>query len=402
MKTINFKNRIFQVIALLILFFTATLSAQPPAQGPPPANDPYQGIGVGIITGLLTFSIQETVDSANAKITRESKETGVKAKLSFTHKVFKPGMSVTTYTDRPNQNVVRIAYMIEYNVTDISYKSIPYFSRKINQSIDVIVSCKDWFTNNGAVNIAADIQKPYLDNASFGEQALNFFIGNTLLDFVSSKIRQTLPNAFKTSNNWPNSTCNCLSVIPGDAPDYRFGEIKYALKKSFKPPIGTALNQVTVSLKSIKRLKARDESGNVLYAPNEDIQILFYANQTLRATSLTQIKEFEERALNVPNVVFSRPADNGNVVLIGNIEQSTNMTDSRYQVFNKSNNFGNGTQKMAIQKIYWSKPRRLPNGQMTKPIKMHVDAYELTVQINAPSPVVKAANEMKTVKKQNE
>ena len=399
---INFlKKQAFLLTLSFIILFSTTLSAQPPVQGPPPAPDPYQSIGVGIITLLLKGSIKQTVDSANAKISRESGSTDVKAKLSFTHKIFKPGMSVTTFTDRPNENVVRIAYMVEYNVTDISYKGIPYFSRKINQSITVFVSCKNWFTNNGAVNIAANIDKPFLDNASFSEQALNFFIGNTLLDFVSSKIRQTLPAAFKTSTNWPNSTCNCLSVKPGDPPQYESGEIKYALKKTIKPPIEIAFNQVTVALKSIKRLKARDESNGILYAPNEDIQISFYANQTLRVTSVTQIKEEEQRNLSVPNIVLPRPGSDGLVVLISNVEQSNFTKDSRFVVFNKSNNFGNGVQKLVIQKSYWRKPQKLPNGQMTKPIEVKVNAYELAIEINAPTPVVGSSKSPNAKKKSN-
>ena len=84
-----------------------------------------------------------------------------------------------------------------------------------------------------------------------------------IFSFVSIKIRQTLPAAFKTSTNWPNSTCNCLSLNPGDPPQYESGEIKYALKKTIKPPIEIAFNQVTVALKSIKRLKAHDESNGI-------------------------------------------------------------------------------------------------------------------------------------------
>lgn len=386
------KTNIFRQIALLSLFvlFTLALTAQPPAQGPPPPGDPYQSIGVGIITSLLKGAIQQTVDSTNARIERQSESTGVKARLSFTYKIFKPGMSVTTFQDRPNQNIVRIAYSVDFDVTNIRYHGIPYFSRKINQSIEVNVACKNWFTDNGVINIATKVDKPFLDNASFAEQALNFFIGNTLLNLVDSKMRQTLPDAFKTSTNWPNSTCNCLSVDSGSAPHYEFGEVKFALKKGFKPPIGTAFDQATVTLKSIKRLAARDNTGNALYTPMEDIQILFYANQTLRVANLTQMKEGEERPLNVQSIIFPRPAPNGLIVLIGNVEQqnSNNITDSRFAAFNKTVNYGHGVQKLIVQKSYWLKPQRLPNGQMTKPLEVKVNAYEFTVQINAPVPVV--------------
>lgn len=390
MKTNIFVKILLTAFFFLLLFSSPTLYAQPPAQGPPPTPTTYQSIGVGILTALLKSGIQETLDSTNARIQRQSDETGVKAKLSFTYKIFKPGMSVTTMKDRPNQNFVRIAYSIEYNVTDIKYHGIPYFSRKINQSIEIHATCQNWFTDDGRVKITTKLDKPYLDDASFAEQALNFFIGNTLLNLVDSKLHQTLPNAFNTSTNLPNSTCNCLGVESGSPPDYSYGEVKYFLKKTFKPPLETAYKQVNVTLKSIKRLPARDDSGTSLYAPLEDIQVILYANQTLRATNLTQIKDGEERSINQPVIILTRPADDAMLVLIGNIEQSSGIMDSRFATFNKSGNFGHGVQKLIIQKTYWTKPRRLPNGQMTKPFENRVDAYEMTIQINAPLPVVNA------------
>lgn len=385
----NISRQLFGLLLLLNTLLMQTLLAQPPAQGPPPPTAPIIELGTFIIINTVENSIQTTVDSTNARIQRDKPTSDVNAKISFSYKVFKPSMSVTTLPDKPNQNVVRIAFMVTYDVTDIRYKGIPYFSRKINQSIEVITSCKDWFTNNGLLNVSANIDPPYLDNASFAEQALNFFIGNTLLNYVDSKIRNTLPGAMRTSSNIPTSPCNCLSVNSGtEAQRYTDGAILFALKKGPRPPIGggtTVFNNASVSLMKIKRLQARSFPGNaILYNEVEDIQFEFFANHTARVVSLTGFRENQEKTFNLPTIIFSKPKDDEMVVLIANIEQlplTSAKKDTRFAVFKKVNSFGNGTQKLIITKSFWTKPERLPGGGMSKPREVKVNAYELTVQV---------------------
>ena len=70
---------------------------------------------------------------------------------------------------------------------------------------------------------------------------------------------------------------------------------------------------------------------------------------------------------------------------IANVEQLTSFQrDTRFQVFTKETNFGNGTQTIMVQKTYWLPPQRLPDGRLTKPIEQRVDAYEITARINVP------------------
>lgn len=376
-------------LVLLFIFnsFLHPVIAQPPAQGPPPLpGTTTNELGNYIVIDLVKTTIQRNVDTINARIDRQSEASGVKANLGFTVKIFKPGMSVTTLKDQPNQNVVRFAFMIEYNVTGISYKGIPYFSRKINQSIDVIVSCKNWFAPPGNIHIAASIEKPFLDNAVFGEQVLDFFITKTLTDFVDNEIRQLLPDAFSTFINVKNTPCSCLGIESGDLPDYRNGSIKFAYKKRLIVDGGgttTGANSVTITLKSIKRLAARSIDGQILYTPLENIQIELYGNQTLRTASVNQINEGEERVLNIQEISIGRPADDGTVVLIANIAQLPAFTkDTRFVVFGINTNFGNGIQKLVIQKSYWEKSQGLPNDKKSKPVERKMNAYELTVQVN--------------------
>jgi hypothetical protein len=388
------KTKVLRWLFFLILFsnnlFSSLINAQPPAQGPP--LPPLPGVvtnelGNYIIIDLLKTTIQINVDTINAIINRQSETTKVKAHLSFTSKVFKPSMSATTLTDQPNQNVVRIPFMIEYTVSDISYNGIPYFSRKINQSIAVSVSCRNWFAPPGNIHITTTVEKPYLDNATFSEQAVNYFIGNLVSDFVDSKIRQILPGAFSTYSNAKNSPCSCLGIESGDAPDFRNGSIKYSYKKPFAGGGGgtsTGVNNVVITLKSIKRLPARSTDGQILYNPSENIQLELYGNNTLQTSMLDGFNEGEERLLNVPAIIVNRPANDGSVILIANITQLPAFTkDTRFSVLGINTNFGNGTHKLVIQKSYWEKAGGLPGGKVNKPVERKVNAYELTIQIDA-------------------
>jgi len=181
-----------------------------------------------------------------------------------------------------------------------------------------------------------------------------------------------------------------LSVNGGTEPQkYKDGAILFALKKPSTRPMGTgttAFNTATVSLLKIKRLTARAiGQTQPLYQEVEDIQLEFYANQTSRFVQINTIREGEERAINVQSFSFGKPKDDEMLVLIANIEQlplTSAKKDTRFNVYRKSNNFGNGTQKLFVTKSYWTKPQKLPGGGMSKPYEVKVNAYELTVQIN--------------------
>ncbi|MFN7118578.1 MAG: hypothetical protein ACK4TA_17400 [Saprospiraceae bacterium] len=394
MKTNTLKRHALLLFLLGTLMGTqAFAQPYPPAQGPPLPPTPASELGTFLLINNVEIALKTTVDSANARIKRDEPNTGVSARVSFSMETFQPGMSFTTYEDQPNQNVVRIAFIVKYHIDNIKYKGIPYFDRNINQSIQMFVACKDWFTNDGRLNVSANIEQPYLDNASFGEQVLNFFIANTLTNLVDSKLRATLPDAMRTSNQIMTAPCNCLGVNSGTkAQKYKDGAILFALKKLNRPrPIGigaTAFSTATVRFLNIKRLNARSVPDNqILYADAENIQLTLYVNHTLRAAEVNNIREGEERPLHIESVSIPRPGDNDMLILIGNVEQlsfNSALKDSRYAVYRKAENFGNGVQKLVVTKSYWTKPQRLPGGGTTKPQQVKVPAYEITYQIEMP------------------
>lgn len=384
-----FKGSRCLLFILPIIFSSTALFGQgyPPAQGPPLPPNPPLDFATSVIINFVKNEIQTTLDTVNAQIARDADASGIQAHVSYSLKTFAPGMSTTTYPNRPNQNVVRIAFMVTYDVTGIRYHGIPYFSRTMGQSIEMLVACNNWFTDQGALTAFTHADRPYLGGNSFAEEALNFFIAHTLSDLVDSKLRARLPNGSNSLSLLGNSPCNCLGVTPGTAPNYTDGAVTF--KKVNRPlPVETAMG-ASVTVASIKRLSAR-VNGAPFYKEVEDIQLEFYVNQTLQVAQLTGMREGETRALSLPTVNLPRPGPNSTIVLIANIEQQPLLspTDTRFAVYKRNVNFGNGTQQLVVTKTYWEPPHRLPDGRMTKPTQRQVDAYQITVNIRAGDPVI--------------
>ena len=385
-KAWNLRGCLFVVT---LCFFSMNVFSQgfPPAQGPPPPADPFSTFATSVIINFLKTTIQTTIDTINAQTIRDAESSNIQAHLSFTLQTFAPGMSTTTYPNRPNQNGVRIAFIVSYDVTGIRYHGIPYFSRKLGQSIELFVSCNNWFTDHGTLAITSHADRPYLDGSSFAEEALNFFIAHTLTDLVDAKLRARLPNGSNSFTPIPTSPCNCLGVTSGAAPNYTDGSINF--KKVNRPVVPESVLDATVTIQSIKRLSAR-VGGAPYYKEVEDIQLEFYVNQTMRVAQVTGMREGDERALSLQTVTVPHPGPNSMIVLIANVTQQPllSQSDTRFYVFKKDVNFGSGTQQLIVTKTYWEPPQRLPDGSMTKPIQGQVDAYQVTVLIKVPNPVI--------------
>ena len=378
---------VFSLALLTLVAKNAVSQTYPPAQGPPlPENEVSRWLRTSQIINTMKDSIQVMLDSLNAEISRDAESTGIQAHLSFTATTHEPLMSTTKYPDRPNENIVWIPFIISYDVTGIRYHGVFYFSRKISQSIDVLVSCNNWFTNQGKLRITFNADRPHLEGPSFSEEVLNFFISHTLTDKVDNKLRQKLPNAITTIIDLHViGKCNCLGVYAGEGPDYDDGWIEYYEKRLLPPPSVSIINVplVTVTFESIKRLPAHTTDLDILYNEVEDIQLVFYANQKNRTAQLLAMREGDERNLMMEVVRVGKLADNASLVLICNVEQlSFSAKDTQFKVFTSKHNFGKGTKKITVKKTYWEPPQPI-NGGMSKPTLIPVDAYEITVRIAA-------------------
>ncbi len=375
---------------VVALSLAVSCLAQPPAQGPPPPRpDDLRSETMAVIINGVYQGIQKAVDSANAKIVRDADRTGVQAQVSYSATVGKPMMTATQNISTPNENQIWIPYIVSYDISGIRYHGIPYFSRKIGQSIDVFIRCHSWYTQTGALTATFALQPAYLDGTSFGEDALNFFIAHTLTDFVDSKLRASLPGAPTTTDTISVQPCACLGVDPGNEGNtYKDGSIQYSLPRH-PHIVVNGFNQASVKVQGIKRLQAR-VNGGIYYQPSEDIRLDVYVNQTLKSAEVKAMKEGDERTLNIQPFTFQAPSGDGTIVVIGNVvqEQGGYETDSQFLVFGQAQNFGNGTQKLVVRKSYWIPAHRLPDGSMTKPMQSFVDAYELSLLVNIPQQVI--------------
>lgn len=377
-------HRRLAATVLMLGLGSGAVAAQgyPPAQGPlaPPANSPY--LPVFLVNNKVDSTIQAQLDVINDRISREADSTGIEAHLSFTRTTYRPAMSTTQYPDRPNENVVRVPFIISYDVTGIRYHGLGYFDREIGQSLAIEFSCHDWHTGRGQITATTRADRPYLNGTSFGEDALNFFIGHSLTDLVDSKLRAALPGALSTVSD-SIADCNRLGVTAGVAPDYRDGQIDYALVQ--RPRALPTLWDASVTFQKIKRLPARTLGGEVLYSSVEDIQLVLWANQAGRSAQLLEMREGEERDLFMQPVELGRLGAGSQLVLILNVEQlGTFQRDTRFAVYARPENFGSGTQTLVVRKSYWEPPRQMPDGRMGKPTRREVDAYEITALVKVP------------------
>ncbi len=386
---------------------TSAASAQgaPPPIGPPDPVAPVKELPIHLlITNARdengnNVGVRGQVDAAIAATNANmAQQTSVRAKInveSFT--AYGPNMSATTFTDRPNQRFVAIPYMVGYKVYDVK-KNVggqwvsTSVTRKISHSITIQMFCNKWETGKGSLKLVTKIDRPYMDPNQGGtlEQVINFFLNGHLTDFINGQVRQQL-KAIPIANGTLTLplNCNTLGRDHGDIVTPTDDLIVYSdhqLPGKLSATIGaTALNQTTVKLVSLKRLVAHDLHGGVLYQPSEAPALEVYANFQHLHLPLAPILEGQQIALNAPPLTLSGLGNTQPLVLIANIIQNvainTVPTDTRWALFEKSMNFGNGTRTIRIPKFYTVQANPQTGA---KPYRVPVDAYELTVQITAP------------------
>lgn len=367
------------VMLFLVMLVSLNVFGQhPPAQGPPAVSgNNIQEFPVSILIPITSVIIDSILLETNHKIKEQDPAVDITITLSSV-KLKKPYLSETKYIDHPNQKIIIIPLKVNYEL------KINHFSnRHLLQNIEITIFCKDWFTSAGGVlNAWVDAEKPYLVGPPLTEQLINTLLFNFITPFIDNKIRINLPSRIQKiiSLQGLQTRCNCLSVFADTAPDYKFAAIQYQYKQ---PPyqVPTPSNSIRVSVKSIKRLKAKDDIGRILYDSVENIDIDFFANQQGQIFSVDNLREEQEIILPDNSMLIKKPENNGTVVLIASIKQRNSKRDSKFVLYTASDNFGDGLRKLIVNKVYISRPHRLPNGQMSKPRDVSVKAYELTIDI---------------------
>jgi len=396
-----------------------------PPQGPPPASGgPSLSVDV-IFTVPLNVKVDQMVSDNNqcywpAKIGAPScfrdgiqdsdhciwgcmkgghfisrPEAGAIISVSKTR--YSPWMYATQYSDRPNQNVALTTYSLTYNVSGIFGCSggvcVDYpFSRTLGQSIDIYTSCQNYWTATGVLTQTTVISAPVLDtDHSLLEDTIGGILFNNVIpNFVDSEIRAALGGASGTiSGPIPSLAtgtiaCNRLGVFtfPGDPKSD-------AITFDFIRPrvLLAAAPQITVQVTQVRRLPLHYLDGSPIYYPTESPRLELYAGHSKLVVSLPQMVENQTFFVGSGGTV-SIPAPSDQLVLVANMRDDTHNTlDSTYAVFDKTSNFGNGTQLITSPKVYFMLDPRISR----KPIIMYGKGYEITLRISAPfsSPTIR-------------
>jgi len=371
---------------------TASARGASPPLGPPPPTAPVNDIGINfLITNQMRNQIDGIVAQANASA---AQQTSVRAKIKVeSFKTFGAGLSATQFTDRPNHRFVRIPYMVGYKVYDVKKNVagawIPTtVTRSLSQSIGIHLFCDKWETGNGTIKLQTDIKPLYMENSQgTAEQVVDFFLNGHLTKFIDGQVRQQLSQIPLTNggSNLPFQ-CNSLAANKHQTDDPVDDTVDFNRPTTIRPTAQTQsiLNQVSVKLVSLKRLPAKNLSGQPLYNAVESPGLEVYANFQHGFVPLQGIQEGQVVPLNLPPFSMPKPTADQFLLILANVIQGqvsgSQPTDSAYRVFPKEINFGNGTQVLTISKSFWEPPK--PPLQ-PKPTQHFRDAYELTVQISS-------------------
>ncbi len=355
---------VLAVVVVHLVFSVAFAQQTPPPLGPPTYRSEKVQLGVGLLSGFVKTKVAEIVTDANKKISQQTKRVTVEA---LPLKVFSPMRVETQHTNRPNQYYVRLPMGISVRV------KIPLTTdRTIYIPLDLNLSCEGWQTGNGTVQIVGQTGPPSIEGGNIIEDVL--MVRDVIDNLIRSKL--TLPGAIRFS--LPNSSCVTIGASRSQSVGDPFAFIAYDAPTRIRPILDRATQTVTVSFKKLKRLRARNKGGAILYHPTERILLETYANFVLNQSAPLIMREDDEVALTLPPAVVKSPGDL--LVIIANIRQQliTTAEDSAFVASTRSANFSPGVHTLQITKIFIEPP----GPGHTKPLQLRVPAYELTYEVH--------------------
>lgn len=357
----------------LALFLVDSCFAQSPPLGPPDIHVDNYDIGVGLLTGIVTVQVQQSIDATNASLENQKQGARVSAlPLQF----WTPYRTPTQYTDRPNQWYVTLPVTVGVQV------HIPdWFDRQVYVPLNLNVSCEGWYTGSGVIQVDAVAGQPNFEGGSWLEDAPGLSL---IRDAVNNAVRSNFNVPPATSTTFSQLKCNALGVLPGQTPTDKLAAIIYGKPPAAGPthhPAGVELLEpaLTVTFVGLKRLVARDLKNNILYSATENIVLETYADYTVHASPVLSMRENDQVPLTITPVVFQPPFLDPLVILANIQQEQTSVEDSAFAIWPKSLNFSPGTHTLTVTKTY-----TLPPGTFlgqTKPQFNYVPAYELTYTV---------------------
>ncbi len=311
------------------------------------------------------------------------------AMITATKTRYSPVLAQTLYPDRPNDNVAKITYFVTYNLSRIYGCSggvcFEYpWSRTVSQSIHVYVSCAEWHTGNGDLNLKTVLSEPYMDpDHSWSEDIIGgIAFANLIPNYVDSRIRASLSSFGGGESKSLEKPCNRLGVTSfPDNPQLEYISFNYVYVSS---RFHLATPQITVRVTQVRRLMLHDLSGNVVRYDTETPMLEFYVGYSQIVLTMPPMLE-GQAYFPTANAEITLPApSSGQLFLIASMRDlNHDVRDPTFVVLDKNSNWGNSTQRLNTPKI-WSE--RDPF--LKKPLLMRAPGYEVTVQIIGTGPTV--------------
>ncbi len=375
MRPLN-KTRIAIIFFVVYLLCCTGIQAQPPAIGPGPNTTQAGELSVFTLTVGVKAKTLDIVNQTNAELAA----AGESARASVKEvKALKPMRVPTTFDDRPNSMIVRVPFFVNIEV------HVPIFgNRFIHIPIDVNVACDGWQNGTGNINIRAVPGPAAITGGSLFEDIIQ------VRGIIDARVRNnfTQPSPSTVPSMLADPRCLNIGVTDFGTAIVTDDAIHFDKPRVVRPIIGTrGVNVLTptveVTFNRLKRLRARDFRGGVVYREVEQIALNAFANYT-QVQKILSIREGDDVALNLTAVSMTAGTFD-KLVVIGNIEQPpNNPKDTGFKTSLRAQNFEPGSFTIVIPKFFIKPPDQFNR----KPQLIRVDAYELSYTVKFKEPVV--------------
>lgn len=368
------KTIILSVLTIICIIAPRAADSQPTAIGPT-ANTTQAG-------ELSVFTIKAFVNGKTLDIVRETnaqlEADGESSRASISEiKVFKPSRTATLLENRPNSMIVRVPFIVRIKV------AIPVFSdRFISIPISVEVSCEGWQNPVGNISVRSVPGPASIEGGSLFEDIIQV---NRIIDAkVHNSFNQPSPSTAPPV--LADTRCRNIGITDFGTATVNDDAIHFD-RPIVRPIIVTVARPlgptVEITFNRLKRLRARNLNGGVVYSEVEQIFLNAFANYEQRQKTLS-MREGDDVALNLPPVVLNAGLFD-KLVVIGNIEQPpNNPKDTRFRTSLRTSSFGPGSHVLQIPKFFIKPPDRFNR----KPQLIPVNAYELSYTVRFIEPVI--------------
>ncbi|HEX6125153.1 MAG TPA: hypothetical protein VFZ23_07245 [Pyrinomonadaceae bacterium] len=373
-KHIIFELRFILFSIITITAATVSISAQPTAIGPS-ANTTQAG-------ELSYFTLKvgvraKTLDIVN-EVNRQLAAGGHSARVELNDlKGFKPRRQDTVFQNRPNSTIVRTPFIVRLKV------KIPVVAdRYVSIPLDLDTACDGWHTGNGRISVRVQPGPPSFEGGSIIEDILQ------VRNFIDAQVRNNFPQLTGSTAPLILADPRCRNIGVTDFGTASIEDDAIHFDRPVRRPIITTVvanlrPSIEIRFERLKRLRARDLQGRVVYQDSEQIALNAFANYDQRQKLLT-MREGDDVELNLSPVILNAGLYE-KLVVLGSVEQPPNNDkDSAFRTSLRTQNFQPGTYVLQIPK-YYVRPADSIN---PRPSFIKVNAYELTYTVRYVDPAI--------------